>query len=65
MSVSSKNKPVVDRLFLLLSQSEFVADAILDNALEEGKKLDSQIIADLNLYLVRIADILNAAEEPN
>ena len=65
MFVSSKNKPVVDRLFLLLLQSEYVADAILDNALEEKKRLDPELVAALTQYLVRIADILNAAEEPN
>tara|TARA_R100000664_G_scaffold27284_1_gene37864 strand:- start:239 stop:457 length:219 start_codon:yes stop_codon:yes gene_type:complete len=63
MCVSSKNKPVVDRLFLLLLQSEYVADAILDNALEEKKRLDPELVAALTQYLVRIADILNAAEE--
>ena len=63
MSVSSKNEPVVDRLILLLNQSEYVADAILDNALEEKKRLDSKVVAALTQNLVRIADILAAAEE--
>jgi len=63
MSVSTKNEPVVDRLILLLTQSEYVADAILDNALEEKKRLDSKLVAALTQNLVRIADILNAAEE--
>ena len=63
MSVSIKNEPVVDRLILLLTQSEYVADAILDNALEEKKRLDSKVVAALTQNLVRIADILNAAEE--
>tara|TARA_R100000655_G_scaffold4412_1_gene14179 strand:- start:324 stop:542 length:219 start_codon:yes stop_codon:yes gene_type:complete len=63
MSVSTKNEPVVDRLILLLNQSEYVADAILDNALEEKKRLDSKLVAALTQNLVRIADILNAAEE--
>ncbi len=63
MSVSTKNEPVVDRLILLLSQSEYVADAILDNALEEQKRLDPKIVAALTQKLVVIADILNAAEE--
>jgi|TARA_R100000988_G_scaffold76521_1_gene40776 hypothetical protein len=63
MSVSTKNEPVVDRLILLLNQSEYVADAILDNALEEKKRLDSKVVAALTQNLVRIADILNAAEE--
>jgi len=63
MSVSTKNAPVVDRLILLLNQSEYVADAILDNALEEKKRLDSKVVAALTQNLVRIADILNAAEE--
>ena len=63
MSVSTKNAPVVDRLILLLNQSEYVADAILDNALEEQKRLDSKVVAALTQNLVRIADILNAAEE--
>ena len=63
MSVSTKNEPVVDRLILLLTQSEYVADAILDNALEEKKRLDPKVVAALTQNLVRIADILNAAEE--
>ena len=63
MSVSTKNEPVVDRLILLLTQSEYVADAILDNALEEKKRLDSKLVAALTQNLVRIADILAAAEE--
>ena len=63
MSVSTKNEPVVDRLILLLNQSEYVADAILDNALEEKKRLDSKVVAALTQNLVRIADILNASEE--
>lgn len=63
MSVSTKNEPVVDRLILLLNQSEYVADAILDNALEEQKRLDPKLVAALTQNLVRIADILAAAEE--
>ena len=63
MSVSTKNEPVVDRLILLLNQSEYVADAILDNALEEKKRLDPKVVAALTQNLVRIADILSAAEE--
>ena len=65
MSVSTKNEPVVDRLILLLNQSEYVADAILDNALEEQKRLDPKLVAALTQNLVRIADILAAAEEAN
>ena len=63
MSVSTKNAPVVDRLILLLNQSEYVADSILYNALEYKKRLDSKVVAALTQKLVRIADILNAAEE--
>ena len=63
MHVSKKNQPVVDRLILLLAQSENVADAILDNALDDGQRLDPQVVAGLMQYLVRTADILNAAEQ--
>ena len=63
MSVSKKNQPVVDRLFMLLSQSEYVADAILDNALQDQERLDPQVVAGLMKYLVSVADILNAAEQ--
>jgi hypothetical protein len=63
MHVSKKNQPVVDRLILLLAQSENVADAILDNALDDGERLDPQVVAGLMQYLVRTADILNAAEQ--
>ena len=63
MHVSKKNQPVVDRLILLLAQSEYVADAILDNALDDQERLDPKVAAGLMQYLVRVADILNAAEE--
>ena len=63
MYVSKKNQPVVDRLILLLAQSEYVADAILDNALDDQERLDPEVVAGLTQYLVRIADILNCAEE--
>ena len=63
MHVSKKNEPVVDRLILLLAQSEHVADAILDNALDDGERVDPDVVAGLTQYLVRIADILSTAEE--
>jgi hypothetical protein len=63
MHVSKKNQPVLDRLILLLAQSENVADAILDNALDDGERVDPEVVSGLTQYLVRIADILNAAEE--
>ena len=63
MHVSKKNQPVVDRLILLLAQSENVADAILDNALDDGERVDPDVVAGLTQYLVRIADILSTAEE--
>lgn len=63
MYVSKKNQPVVDRLILLLAQSEHVADAILDNALDDGERVDPDVVAGLTQYLVRIADILSTAEE--
>ena len=63
MHVSKKNQPVLERLILLLAQSENVADAILDNALDDGERVDPEVVAGLTQYLVRIADILNAAEQ--
>ena len=63
MHVSKKNQPVVDRLILLLAQSENVADAILDNALDDGERVDPDVVSGLTQYLVRIADILSTAEE--
>ena len=63
MYVSKKNQPVVDRLILLLAQSEHVADAILDNALDDGERVDPEVVSGLTQYLVRIADILSTAEE--
>ena len=63
MHVSKKNQPVVDRLILLLAQSEHVADAILDNSLDDQERLDPEVVAGLMQYLVRTADILNAAEQ--
>tara|TARA_R100001443_G_scaffold105441_1_gene114428 strand:+ start:275 stop:493 length:219 start_codon:yes stop_codon:yes gene_type:complete len=63
MHVSKKNQPVVDRLILLLAQSEHVADAILDNALDDGERVDPEVVSGLTQYLVRIADILSTAEE--
>ena len=63
MHVSKKNQPVVDRLILLLAQSEHVAHAILDNALDDGERVDPEVVSGLTQYLVRIADILSTAEE--
>jgi hypothetical protein len=63
MHVSKKNQPVIDRLILLLAQSEHVADAILDNALDDGERVDPEVVSGLTQYLVRIADILSTAEE--
>jgi len=63
MHVSKKNQPVVDRLIILLAQSEHVADAILDNALDDGERVDPKVVSGLTQYLVRIADILSASEE--
>ena len=63
MHVSKKNQPVVDRLIILLAQSEHVADAILDNALDDGERVDPEVVSGLTQYLVRIADILSTAEE--
>jgi len=63
MHVSKKNQPVIDRLILLLAQSEHVADAILDNALDDGERVDPDVVSGLTQYLVRIADILSTAEE--
>ena len=63
MHVSKKNQPVVDRLIMLLAQSVLVADAILDNALDDQERLDPEVVAGLMQYLVRTADILNAAEQ--
>jgi hypothetical protein len=48
---------------MLLAQSEYVSDAILDNALDDQERLDPKVVAGLTQYLVRIADILNAAEQ--
>ena len=63
MHVSKKNQPVIARLILLLAQSEHVADAILDNALDDGERVDPDVVSGLTQYLVRIADILSTAEE--
>jgi len=63
MHVSKKNQPVVDRLIILLAQSEHVADAILDNALDDGERVDPEVVSGLTQYLVRIADVLSASEE--
>ena len=63
MHVSKKNQPVLDHLILLLAQSENVAAAILGNALDDGERVDPEVVAGLTQYLVRIADILNAAEQ--
>ena len=50
MHVSKKNQPVVDRLILLLAQSEYVADAILDNALDDQERLDPEVVAVFKSY---------------
>ena len=63
MHVSKKNQPVVDRLIMLLSQSEYVADAIADNSLDDRHPLDPEIVINLKCSLVKIADALDIAEQ--
>ena len=40
MSVSSKNKPVVDRLILILAHAKNTAAAIADNAIDDQDPID-------------------------
>lgn len=63
MEISKKNQPVVDRLILLLSNSEAVADAILDNALYDMEALDPTLVLNLKSKLINIANSLDAAEQ--
>jgi len=63
MHVSKKNQPVVDRLIMLLAQSEYVADAIADNSLDDRHPLDPGIVINLKCSLVKIADSLDIAEQ--
>ena len=61
MNISTKNKPVVDRLILLLAKSEDVANAILDNSIDDGTTMDPVIVAALKHRLLQIAYTLDAS----
>ena len=65
MSVSSKNKPVVDRLILLLAQAKYTAAAIADNAIDDQDPIDDESIMMLSRDLNSIKNYLHTAYEIN
>ena len=65
MSVSSKNKPVVDRLILILAQAKNTAAAIADNAIDDQDPIDDESIMMLSRDLNSIKQYLHTAYEPN
>ena len=65
MTVSSKNKPVVDRLILILAQAKNTAAAIADNAIDDQDPIDDESIMMLSRDLNSIKQYLQTAYEPN
>ena len=65
MSVSFKNKPVVDRLILILAQAKNTAAAIADNAIDDQDPIDDESIMMLSRDLNAIKQYLHTAYEPN
>ena len=61
MSVSMKQRPVVDRLVLLLSTAKAVASAISDNAIEENEALDQEALLMFSRDLNSIKHHLHTA----
>tara|TARA_B100000424_G_C22700056_1_gene381860 strand:- start:385 stop:591 length:207 start_codon:yes stop_codon:yes gene_type:complete len=65
MSVSFKNKPVVDRLILILAQAKNTAAAIADNAIDDQDPIDDESIMMLSRDLNAIKQYLHTAYELN
>jgi hypothetical protein len=65
MSVSSKNKPVVDRLILILAQAKYTAAAIADNAIDDNEPIDDDSLMMISRDLNSIKNYLHTAYEPN
>ena len=65
MSVSFKNKPVVDRLILILAQAKYTAAAIADNAIDDNEPLDDESLMMISRDLNSIKNYLHTAYEPN
>jgi hypothetical protein len=65
MSVSFKNKPVVDRLILILAQAKNTAAAIADNAIDDNEPIDDDSLMMISRDLNSIKNYLHTAYEPN
>ena len=65
MSVSFKNKPVVDRLILILAQAKYTAAAIADNANDDNEPIDDDSLMMISRDLNSIKNYLHTAYEPN
>lgn len=63
MSVSLKNKPVVDRLILILAQAKYTAAAIADNAIDDQDPIDDESLMMLSRDINSIKNYLNTAYE--
>ena len=61
MTVSSKNKPVVDRLILILAQAKYTAAAIADNAIDDQQPIDDHSLMMLSRDLNSIKSYLCTA----
>ena len=65
MAVSFKNKPVVDRLILILAQAKNTAAAIADNAIDDQDPIDEESLLMLSRDLNSIKSYLHTAYELN
>ena len=58
---SLKQKPVIEKLKLLMEQSKDVAAAILDNAQFDGEPIDAQDLLDLISNYQTVLELLDEA----
>ena len=58
---SLKQKPVIEKLKLLMEESKDVAAAILDNAQDDGEPIDAQDLLDLISDYQTVLELLDEA----
>ena len=58
---SLKQKPVIEKLKLLMEESMAVAAAILDNAQDDGEPIDAQDLLDLISDYQTVLELLDEA----
>ena len=61
MTVAFKNKPVVDRLILILAQAKYTAAAIADNAIDDNQPIDTDSLLMISRDILAISDLIEVA----